>query len=130
MNGHTDVAKLLLEKGADVNATGTRQIQVDERDADMLSVDKDSWTPLYPASLWGRTEIVKLLLEKGADVNITGAGCKFETGYDADVPIVDRNSLTALQLASKRGHTEIMRLLEIARDQNSGDSPGAEISDK
>jgi ankyrin repeat protein len=93
-------------------------------------VDKDSEIPLHQASWSGHAEVVKLLLEKGADVNITGAGCKFETGYDADVAIVDKMSQTALQLASKRLHTEVMRLLEMARDQNSGDSPEAEISDK
>ena len=47
-NGHTKIVKLLLEKGADVNA---------------------KMTALMLAAANGHTEIIKLLLEKGADVN-------------------------------------------------------------
>jgi ankyrin repeat protein len=51
--GHTEIAKLLIEKGAGVNA-------------------KDKYnenTPLHMAVQEGYTEIAKLLIEKGADVN-------------------------------------------------------------
>src|SRR5437763_1893782 len=47
-NGHTDVVKLLLEKGADVN--------VAKRD--------DGQTPLWRAAEYGYLEIVKLLVAK------------------------------------------------------------------
>ena len=53
-NGNTEVVKLLLEKGADVNV----------KRAD------DGTTALWIASYEGKTEVVKLLLEKGADVNV------------------------------------------------------------
>ncbi|PMD56795.1 ankyrin, partial [Hyaloscypha bicolor E] len=46
-NGHIDVVKLLLEKGADVNAA-----------------EQDGQTPLRWASESGHVNIVKLLLEK------------------------------------------------------------------
>ena len=49
--GHLDVVRLLLEKGADVNAINKVQI------------------PLMTATDQGRLEVVKLLLEKGADFN-------------------------------------------------------------
>ena len=53
LSGQTDVAKLLLEKGATVN-----------------SRHRDGSTALHGAAFLGRVETVKLLLEKGADINI------------------------------------------------------------
>jgi ankyrin repeat protein len=52
INGHIETVKLLLDKGANVNARNA----VAE-------------TALTHASQKGNTEIVKLLLSKGADVN-------------------------------------------------------------
>ena len=46
-NGHTEIVKLLLDKGADVNVKNTYGI-----------------TALFTASVHGHTEIVKLLLDK------------------------------------------------------------------
>jgi ankyrin repeat protein len=47
--GHKEVVKLLLKKGADVNAR-----------------DKDGWTALKNASYYGHKEIVELLKSYGA----------------------------------------------------------------
>ena len=49
------IAKLLIEKGADVNAQGG-----------------DYKTALHAASLRGHEAIARLLIEKGADVNAHG----------------------------------------------------------
>jgi len=52
-NGHLNVVKLLIEKGADVNLKG------------------EAWYgPLHAAAAKGHIEVVKILLENGADVNI------------------------------------------------------------
>lgn len=48
----TEIARLLIEKGADVNA-----------------MNYDGERPLHIASLYGNVEIVKLLIDRGADVN-------------------------------------------------------------
>ena len=53
LNGQTEAAKLLIEKGADVNARS-----------------RDGSTPLNSAAFLGRVEMVKLLLEKGADTTL------------------------------------------------------------
>ena len=49
-NGHTDIVKVLIEKGADVN-------------------HKDGWTALMRAAYNGHHEMCAMLIEKGADVN-------------------------------------------------------------
>ncbi|KFY83567.1 hypothetical protein V498_07971, partial [Pseudogymnoascus sp. VKM F-4517 (FW-2822)] len=51
-NGHEAVAKLLLQKGADVDAK-----------------DVDGGTPLRRAAVYGHKAVAKLLLQKGADVD-------------------------------------------------------------
>src|SRR4051794_33634993 len=55
--GHTEVVKLLIEKGADMN---------------IGSSYKAPHTPLQTAAEEGHYEVVELLLQRGADVN-TGA---------------------------------------------------------
>ena len=50
MNGHLEVVRLLIEKGADATAE-----------------DKDKLTPMQWAAFNGHLEVVRLLIEKGAD---------------------------------------------------------------
>jgi ankyrin repeat protein len=50
--GNTEVAALLIQEGADVNAR-----------------DVNQKTPLHWAASRGMTEVAALLIEKGADVN-------------------------------------------------------------
>jgi ankyrin repeat protein len=49
LNGHAEVVKALLEKGADVHAK-----------------DNDGWTPLLQAYDQGRDDIATMLLANGA----------------------------------------------------------------
>src|SRR5690242_5601993 len=50
--GHVEIAKLLLDNGADVNAVGIR-----------------GFTPLHSAAWSGRTDVAKVLIAHGANVN-------------------------------------------------------------
>ena len=83
VHGHFGMAKLLLDKGSDVNAQGG-------------SNSGTFFTVLQAASGEGHEQIVKLLINKGADVNAQFGGPR---------------SWTALQKASERGHEQIVRLL-------------------
>lgn len=56
-NNHMDIAKLLIQYGADVNARTELQ-----------------WTPLHSAAKWSNAECVALLLQHGADANAGSEG--------------------------------------------------------
>ncbi len=83
--GHKEVAELLLNKGANVNAVERRKwtplhtavksgkVQVAEllldRGANVNAVDNLDMTPLHFALKYNREELVRLLLDRGANVN-------------------------------------------------------------
>jgi ankyrin repeat protein len=138
--GGVRVAKLLLERGADVN---TRR--------------KDDRTPLHLASYYGNVEIVRLLLDHGADLEaawgdmgekplhqvsygkyrsqedgVRVAQLLFDRG--ADVNTRRKDDRTPLHLASYYGNVEIVRLLLDngadldAATGNMGDKPLHKVS--
>ena len=124
VEGYTDTALTLLEKGADVNAR-----------------DNEEWTPLFWAAFSRRTDTVRALLEKGADVN---AKNKYDDtalihaayGGDtntvrvllergADVNVKDDMGRSALIEAAGEGHMDTVRaLLEKGADVNTQDRDG------
>jgi len=84
-NGHMEVAALLLDAGADVNAGG------------------EWYSPLYSAILFGDRELVELLLEHGARVNAAVriqdrsvfAGFRYARPVEV-ARIIERDDLAAL----------------------------------
>ncbi|KAH7070389.1 ankyrin repeat-containing domain protein, partial [Paraphoma chrysanthemicola] len=83
-NGHQTVAKLLLDKGADVNAQNGHS------------------NALQAASEGGHEQVVKLLLNKGANVNAQGGKYSAQGG---------KYKSSALQAASEGGHEQVVKLL-------------------
>ena len=61
-HGHLEVSRVLVDRGADVNAR-----------------EKKHRTPLYLSAYNGHLEVVKLLLERGADVHALSS--EGETAY-------------------------------------------------
>jgi hypothetical protein len=107
--GHTEIVRLLLEYGANVNLTDNiygSALKVASSYGHIAivrllinsgaDVTPNYWhgAPLHDASNMGYTDIVRLLLKSGAEVN----HCEYEC-------------YTALQAASREGHIDIVRLL-------------------
>ena len=55
--GHVDVARMLVERGADVSAQA-----------------EDGWTPLHWASSRGHVDVARMFVERGADVSAQAEG--------------------------------------------------------
>lgn len=107
LNGRLEVARQLLERGAEVNHAG--------------------WTPLIYAAVHNRTEVARLLLKQGALVNAQAANgttalmmavreghlemalLLLENGADIDLRNGDGQS--ALGLAKARDRADIVKLL-------------------
>jgi ankyrin repeat protein len=108
--GHEAIARLLLEKEADVESKDTYNRTplslaardghesvvklLLEKEADVESKDKYNQTPLSWAARDGHESVVKLLLEK-----------------DADVESKDKYNQTPLLLAAGNGHESVVKLL-------------------
>lgn len=112
--GYSEIASILLHKGADVEAQNellsVRSIEKLETGKDTyLWVNDDrlgllrakshhGWTALSWAARNGRTEIVSLLLDSGADVNAIT-----KDGFTALVHAIDNKHVETAQLLLERG---------------------------
>ncbi|HZG85489.1 ankyrin repeat domain-containing protein [Paenibacillus sp.] len=110
--GGFEAAKLLIERGADVNVRSTNAM------ANM---------PIHAAAAGSRTGIVQLLLERGADPNAQQSGgwtplhqaadrCDVEMvklllRFGADASIGQDDGKTARAIAEEKGYTEVLDVL-------------------
>ncbi|KAK7177745.1 ankyrin repeat protein [Paraphaeosphaeria sporulosa] len=122
--GHVDVVRLLLDRGADVNTT-----------------DKDNLTALHRAADQGHGEVIRWLLDSGADVNAKDpdgltalrraasrgnmAVMKRLLNGGADINAKDNEGQTALHLAASQWHEALVGwLLDGRADVNTKDNDG------
>ncbi|KAK2591217.1 hypothetical protein QQS21_011102 [Conoideocrella luteorostrata] len=138
--GQEDVAKLLLKKGADIEAKdkyGQTPLSLAteegreavaklllDKGADIEAKDKHGRTPL---SLATKEAMTKLLLEKGADIEAkdkygqTPLSLATEEGREAmakllldkgaDIEAKDKHGRTPLSLAAQKGYQDVAKLL-------------------
>jgi TolB-like protein len=107
---HPEVAKYLLEHGADPNA---------EASTNILGHFRNIGTPLMYAACTGQTALVQLLLEHGANPDPKPGIC-VRGRYSQP----DGDEGTPLQVAEKRGHTMVAQLLKSAISSRLGLTTG------
>ena len=109
-----DVAKQLIERGADVNATiidgstplhlATGKSALDvakllvDRGADVNATSNAGYTPLHCAVFQQSLDVAKLLIDRGADVNATS-----NAGYTPLYSVIYRDDLDMAKLLIDRG---------------------------
>lgn len=109
-NGKVSTSRLLIEKGANIEAS-----------------DKNGWTPLMSAAVRGYDAVVRLLIEKGAKVNATKAdggtalmvaseGGKEKTvkillDKGAKIDVVNKDGKTPVLVAADYQRLEVLREL-------------------
>ncbi|CAH8870047.1 unnamed protein product [Trichobilharzia szidati] len=108
--GNVNIARLLIERGANINYQAKNYI-----------------TPLHVAAKWGKNDVVNLLIQAGAEVNsrtrdgLTPLHCAARAGQTstmecllkrgADVSVKTKNDLTPLHMAAQGDHEQVTRLL-------------------
>jgi len=124
--GHVDLARMLVERGADVSAQ-----------------KKDGSTALHLASRYGRVDLARMLVERGADVSaqnkdgLTALHLASRYGHvdlarmliehSTNMAPQKKDGLTALHLASHYGHVDLARML-IEHSTNMAPQPSSQTT--
>ena len=139
-HGHVEVVKILLDKGATVDAQGADgrtalHIAAYEGHVEVVKMlldegaaidakNTDDGTALYIAALHEHVEVVKILLDKGADIAIDDWTALHSAAAHGHVEVVkillhkgatiDAKNIddwTALHSAAAHGHVEVVKIL-------------------
>jgi ankyrin repeat protein len=96
INKHTELVKLLLDRGAKINAR-----------------DVFGFTAMHWAARNGNTELVELLLDRGANINFGASGKQLldTVVFESDKRKGMEDLMTPLTFAVLNGHVETVKLL-------------------
>ena len=136
-SGRNDIARMLLEKGVELDIFAACMAGAQERAIELIAKNPESvnayshdgWTPLHLACFFGQPGIAEALIAQGADVrarsrnpmqntplHAAAAGRSKEAvrallEHGADVNARQEGGWTALHAASQNGDVEMVRLL-------------------
>jgi ankyrin repeat protein len=113
VNGHFDLAKLMIEKGADASRGSANGV------TPLFAVLNVYWAPksLYPGpkthqqQRTGYLDLVKVLLDRGADVNARVKYKVWYQAYNSDFAGVDESGATPFWRAAYANDVDAMKLL-------------------
>lgn len=123
LKGHTDVMRVLIDAGADMDAMAVRAS--DGKAVTLVG------TALMAAATGGHVDVAKLLIARGANVmaswrNVNALIIAADTGNRDMVTLLvvagaykpgSLNGFKALQVAKAKGHTEVAELLQAGFDE-------------
>ena len=133
-NGFVEVAKLLLQSGAQVN-----------------SKTNEGSTPLHFAAYFNKIDMVKLLIEKGVQIEATrgeGLGAYtplldsvarghfdivkylIENGAQIDVRNPQNQNENCFDIANRRGHNEIAKYMLEKKKDSKSNAPEETLTNK
>lgn len=136
-HGRNDIARMLLEKGAELDIFAACMAGDKERVSKLLdgnpdligAYSNDGWTPLHLACFFGQPTIAEALIARGAEVSARSRNAAKNTPlhaavagrnaeavralleHGADVNARQEGGWTALHSASQNGDAEMVRLL-------------------
>jgi ankyrin repeat protein len=113
INGHFDLAKMLLERGANPNTSAFNGV------APLFAVLNIQWAPksLYPSpkayqqQVTGYLELMQALIDKGADVNARLQRKVWYQAFNSDFAGVDESGATPFWRAAYANDVAAMKLL-------------------
>jgi ankyrin repeat protein len=135
--GRPELARLLLEKGAQTDIFAACALGLTERATELLNTDRtllnayspDGWTPLHLSAFFGHKDLAELLLERGAKVHAASLNAMRNTplhaavarsqaevaalliARGADVNAKQHGGWTPLHAAAANGREDLARML-------------------
>lgn len=113
--GHTEVAKSLIDAGADVHAATVKWNDQSTKPTGLYKDDPWTGQPLHLATMSGQADIVQSLLDKGVDIHATTGVGPEARYYPGHGPTALHLALDTSQFYGRRGYALDPGRLQIAQ---------------